>query len=360
VHGERLYFEGNVLPFDPFTVMGGLRLPGSIKEKVSLAPLLLLALRHRRRHDPDNFATTAWIDRHDGAAYLRKRAPHLFDHAIEPLMQYSTLASGDYGLAWLVFALADLGWMRGWWVYEERGAGGVTYELGRVLSQDDGCDLRLGSTVRGIERHGRKLRVTAIVNGTAATITTDAVIMAVPGNAVAKIVGSLLDRDRLSFFHGISYVAHHLARYHVDASLSNMPRKVLLPGVEGFERVAKVSVQTLGAASAVVTADLKHSFARQIRADHQHEQALTEAWTEVVRAFPRLGSVTVTDRILTRNDTALCRRPVGFATRLSDFIALPPVDRLAFAGDYLLNSTVGCAHLTGLKAAHQLLAQRSP
>jgi oxygen-dependent protoporphyrinogen oxidase len=32
---------------------------------------------------------------------------------------------------------------------------------------------------------------------------------------------------------------------------------------------------------------------------------------------------------------------------------------VAFAGDYLINSTVGQAHWSGLKAAEQLLASRS-
>jgi len=41
----------------------------------------------------------SWIDHVDGATYLRKHAPRLFDAVIEPFMQYTTLGDGDYGLA---------------------------------------------------------------------------------------------------------------------------------------------------------------------------------------------------------------------------------------------------------------------
>jgi len=50
---------------------------------------------------------------------------------------------------------------------------------------------------------------------------------------------------------------------------------------------------------------------------------------------------------------------VGYTRKLAAFKALGPLPRVAFAGDYLINSTVGQAHWSGLQAAQQILASPS-
>jgi oxygen-dependent protoporphyrinogen oxidase len=65
----------------------------------------------------------------------------------------------------------------------------------------------------------------------------------------------------------------------------------------------------------------------------------------------------ILDSYVQRNDIALCSRHVGYTKALAAYKTLPPIDRLAFAGDYLLNSTVGSSHYTGIKAAEQILGQ---
>jgi len=134
VHGERLYHRGGVVDADPFSLRGALRLPGGLSGKARLARLLPLALRQRRRHDPEDLTSVAWLRDRDGATYLRSLSPRVFDEVLEPFLQYTTLGVGDYGLAWLIFHSGDLSWTRDWWVYEERGAGGVTGDGGHIAA----------------------------------------------------------------------------------------------------------------------------------------------------------------------------------------------------------------------------------
>ena len=89
------------------------------------------------------------------------------------------------------------------------------------------------------------------------------------------------------------------------------------------------------------------------------DEILDAAWTDFVKAEPRASGAKFLNRYLQRNDLAICRREVGFVTRLKQFKELPPLQRVAFAGDYLTNSSVGQAHWSGLQAADELLARNN-
>ena len=65
------------------------------------------------------------------------------------------------------------------------------------------------------------------------------------------------------------------------------------------------------------------------------------------------------DRHLERQDLGITRRYVGYTRKLASFKDLGSLPRVAFAGDYLINSTVGQSHWSGLKAAEQLLSTAS-
>jgi oxygen-dependent protoporphyrinogen oxidase len=353
VHGERIYRAGNVV--NPLSIAGLRRLSGFAPRNARFASLLPAMVRQRRRHDPDDLTCTLWADEDDAASWFRQRSPRLFDHLIEPFMQFSTLESGDYSMAWLMFFLGDLGWLRkGWWVYDERRAGGVTYELGRVLADDEGCELVLGAGVEKISRLGDEFLVQSRRNGVASQLRADAVLIAVPGSEVLALAGDLLDDAHAQFFAGVDYAPHHIARYLVHSESNLRAAKTLLPSAEGFARLSKVTIEPAGTGAAIVIANIKGSYARTVT-DEREDVAMAEAWEEAVRAFPELGSAVIDDQVLTRNDIGLCRRPAGFVRRLAAFLALPPVPGVTFAGDYLLNSTVGGAHRTGVRAANQIL-----
>jgi oxygen-dependent protoporphyrinogen oxidase len=88
------------------------------------------------------------------------------------------------------------------------------------------------------------------------------------------------------------------------------------------------------------------------------DEALLRRFIDDVRHFdPRLASAPLADAYVQRNDMALPTFRPGYLRALNDFRKETGQQRLAFAGDYLLNTSVGSAHLTGLQAAQQLDAR---
>lgn len=348
VHGERVLHRGRLL--NPLSPRDLLRTPGGLS-RLRLASLLPFVARQRRRHDPSDLTSAAWMRPIDGAEWLRAKSPAFFDHVIEPLMQYSTLSSGDYELAWIVFTLGDLSWARGWWRYTERGSGGLTYELGRLLVQDPAVTIRLNTAVTCVEQSGDNGYVVSTASGEA--LPSEAVVVAVPGDRVVDLCDGLLGRQARDFFAGLSYVSHHIVRFIADAGPAELPAKVLLASIDAYEVLGKVSSSPMGASRWIVTADIKESFASKVGPGDE-EKIFRATWDEVRRAFPALGTATVVDQVISFNETALCRRPAGFVRSLSDFQCTSKPRGLAFAGDYLINSTVGYAHQSGVRAAETI------
>lgn len=352
VHGERIYVDGAVV--NPLSLVGLRAMPGGILEKARLAALVSKVLQQRLRQDSSDMSSVAWADQVDGAQWLRHRAPRTFDGVIEPFMQYSTLQSGEYGLAWVLFSLADLGWARrGWWTYDERGAGGVTYELGRVLQQR--CQLQLRARVTSIRRVGSRFGVDYTVGADDAQLEADHVVLAVPGDEAARLADGILGPTHRPFLSKVDYGAHHMGRYLVTGVEGDPPCKLLLPSAGGFHCAGKVTIGSTGSAGTFVTVDVKDPYASSVD-DATSERALDDAWAEAQRALPSLARAQVSDRVLSRNDTGICRRPAGFVRGLASFRKLPRTPGFALAGDYMFNSTVGSALKTGEDAAAAILA----
>lgn len=62
------------------------------------------------------------------------------------------------------------------------------------------------------------------------------------------------------------------------------------------------------------------------------------------------------DRYIERHDLGIARRPAGYLRSLKAFRALGSLPRVAFAGDYLVNSSVDQAHWSGMQAAKELVS----
>jgi len=148
-----------------------------------------------------------------------------------------------------------------------------------------------------------------------------------------------------------------LARYLVSGEPDFGPLK-LLPSAEGSNMPGKSPSAGPQPTARWSPVDIKTRSYVEHNADD--DTFLETAWHDAKQALPVLAGLEVKDRVLTRNDIALCRRPAGFARRLQAFQQQPPPRGVAFAGDYLINSTVGRAHLSGLRAAHRLLDQPVP
>lgn len=245
-------------------------------------------------------------------------------------------------------------WAGGWWSFAERGVGMLTWQMERALSKDAGARLRLATDVRRVEDTGTGIRIAAESGGRLIQEDFDGVVMAVPGNMVPVLMPGLPEAER-RFFEQVTYVGHHIMNMVVRPNGADLPMKQLLPTADGFGIMSNVSMKPRGDGLWDVYGEMKGAFCAET-AGASSEAILDRAWAEILLAMPGVAPVEIVDRRLQRNDIAIARRPVGYVTALKAFRDLPPNPRIAYAGDYLLNSTVGQAHWTGLKAAEQLTA----
>ncbi len=87
------------------------------------------------------------------------------------------------------------------------------------------------------------------------------------------------------------------------------------------------------------------------------DEIIAAALVEITRGMPAFSGTNIHDSHLQRNDIALCSRRKGYTTALQRFREFAPLPRIRFAGDYLINSTVGQSMRSGEEAARSLLAE---
>lgn len=327
-------------------------IPAAQKLKLgAVLPKLLAQMTHNDPRDP----TSAVVHDHlDACAYFRDLSPAFVDYVLEPTMQmFCGYGEGDYSLAWLLWLMSGFAWAGGWWSFEGRGVGLLTHALGERLAAD-GCDLRLATAAHGIHARPDGVAVEIERDGHHETLHADRAIVAVPGSLVNPLMPGL-DEARRAFFAGVSYVGHHIAYYVMETPEGDLPESLLLPTRDGFVRVANLHFRPMADGRTFASGEIKGGRCAAT-AGWSDDAILDDAWSDFTAAAPNAARARMIDRYLQRNDVALCRRPVGYATRLAAFRALGPHPRVAFAGDYLINSTVGQAHWSGLQAAERTLA----
>jgi oxygen-dependent protoporphyrinogen oxidase len=325
------------------------------RQKLALGLILPKLLAQLVRNDPRDPTSARALDTQSACAYFRPHAPAFVDYILEPTMQmFCGYGEDDFSLAWLVWLMAGFEWAHHWWSFKERGVGLLTHAMGERLARD-GCEIRLGTTVERVARDASTVSVLARGPGGAEALQADAAVIAVPGSAVAALLPDL-DAERAAFFRDVAYVGHHIVYFALDGLPEGVPPTLVLPTVDGFRCAAVIAFTPQRGGHAVASAELKGAWCAEARA-WPDDRILDAAWSDIVAAVPAMAQVGTIDRYLQRNDAAICRREAGYIARLDLFRRLAPLDRVAFAGDYLINSTVGQAHWSGLQAADDLLAR---
>lgn len=327
-------------------------------EKVRLLATLPMLARQMLSADPHDLTTAIDLDHVNACEYFRQYSPTFVDYFLEPCMgMFCGYGEADFSLGWALWSsVGRLSWAgHSMWSYRERGAGRLTWELGRWFERDEGTELRLGCQAEAIEYRDDGVRVAVrAADAGCETLSADAVVVAVPGHQVVPLMPGL-DAGRRTFFESIDYAGHHIVYYLLDRPKGDLLDTYVLPAADGFERTGNLRFTDLGNGTTFAHSQWKDAGCR--RHANDSEQALLEAaWADVVDAVPSLSGTRVIDRFVSRQPAAICKRPKGFIGRLRDFRALGPLPRVAFCGDYLTNSTVGQAHWSGLQAAEQLIA----
>ncbi len=325
-------------------------------EKTRLLATLPKLAQQMLTADPRDITSAGALDDVNACEYFRRYSPTFVDYFLEPCMgMFCGYGEDDFSLGWTAWSSAGrLSWSNHhMWSFKERGAGRLTFELGRHLADDANADLRLDCDVTAVHYDTTSVRVEARCGGRDEAFTGDAVVMAVPGNKVAALMPGL-DAARRAFFDGIDYAGHHIVYYLLDRPKGELPETLVLPAADGFRRTGNMRFTDLGNGQTFAHSQWKDWGCRQ-HADAGTDELLGIAWSDLVDAVPQLQGTRVLDSFISRQPDAICKRPKGYIGSLRRFRDLGPLARVAFCGDYLTNSTVGQSHWSGLQAAEELL-----
>jgi oxygen-dependent protoporphyrinogen oxidase len=342
------------LDFGAFDMTAAARHPFiPLGEKARLLAALPRMARQMLQSDPRDITSALALDDVNACEYFRRYSPTFVDYFLEPCMgMFCGYGEDDYSLGWAAWSsVGRLSWAGGtMWSFKERGAGKLTWALGRHLASDPGTDYRLGQAVQRVEFEANGVHVHTAGD----TLAADAVVMAVPGHQVAPLMPGL-DAARRGFFAAIDYAGHHIVYYLLDRPKGELLDTYVLPAADGFRRTGNLRFTDLGDGRTFAHSQWKDWGCRQ-HADASTEELLALSWADVIDAVPALQGTRVIDSFISRQPAAICKRPKGYIGALRRFHDLGPLPRVAFCGDYLSNSTVGQAHWTGLQAAEALMA----
>ena len=345
------------LDFGAFDMVAAARHPFiPLREKARLLKALPRLAKAMLQADARDLTSAVALDDVNACEYFRRYSPTFVDYFLEPCMaMFCGYGEDDFSLGWAAWSSAGrLSWSSAtMWSFKQRGAGKLTWALGRHLAADAGTELRLGQAVQRIEVQAGGVQV----HLPGETLSADAVVMAVPGHQVAPLLPGL-DAARRGFFEAITYAGHHIVYYLLDRPKGELLDTYVLPAADGFRRTGNLRFTDLGDGRTFAHSQWKDWGCRQ-HAAASSEELLALSWADVVDAVPALQGTRVIDSFISPQPAAICKRPKGFITRLQRFRALGPLPRVAFCGDYLSNSTVGQAHWTGLQAADELMLNRA-
>ncbi|MGB5950682.1 MAG: FAD-dependent oxidoreductase [Parvibaculum sp.] len=347
-----------VVEFGEFNLLNAARnsfIP--LTEKARLLVAIPALVKQIVAGDPRDITSSVEFDHVNACEYFRRYSPAFVDYFLEPCMGlFCGYGEDDFSLAWLLWgASGRLAWANHVWSFKERGAGRITWELGQFFAQDSGTDYRLGHHVHAVYHDAEAVSIVTKCGDRHETISGDALVMAVPGTRVSAIMPEL-DAMRRSFFQGIEYSGHHIAYFLLDRPKGSLPTSYALPAADGFRRTGNFRFVDLGNGRTLAHSQWKDWGCRR-HADATDDELLDIAWGDLVDVLPELAGTSVADRFISRQHEAICKRPKGYIGRIKAFRDLGRLDRVAFCGDYLTNSTVGQSHWSGLAAAEDLMAR---
>ncbi|MEM1053452.1 MAG: FAD-dependent oxidoreductase [Pseudomonadota bacterium] len=346
--------------FDAASILKSNVLPFSDKVRLGRALLSLIGtFVNAKESDPTSVVS---MDDVNACEYFRAYSPAFVDYILEPVMNmYCGYGEDDYSLAWLGWLMASpRSWSASQWTFADRGVGKLTQTMELRLSHHANCSLHLNSTVSRASPTPNGVAVWydttgAQVENPSSLELVDWLIVAVPGTIVPEIVPDLPPRFA-RFFRTVEYVPHHILHMIIDNPPADTPFSLLLPTAEGYHAASNIWLKPASSdpEKTLFYAEVKGDFGRK-HFDRDEKFFLESVWRDACKAVPALTECSTYAWHMQRNDIALCSRRKGYTTALREFRKNRPMQRIRFAGDYLINSTVGQAMRSGIDAADSII-----
>lgn len=334
--------------------MKSLMTPGlSLAERLRFVTYGAGLLATRAGRDPDDATTAMKADAVSLADYITgKLGPNVLERMVEPVFR-GTRAWNAEDVSAAFFATTTPFLIGQGHVYAfQRGMGQLPAALARGL--DISCDTR----VTEVREDGTGCKVATETPAGRAELGADQVVMAVEGSRVAPLLPDLAPEDR-AFFDGVHYnslgIVHYRLNRDVPARLNFFARDVAgpiatyeqLPGNPETGRApqlyAQLSPEAIARARAEGRTDDMHSLV---------EDRLREL-------YPTLDA-DCEDRVEQWIERKLPTFYPGYGATVRDFTMRQEAQggRIAFCGDYLAQSLLTGASVSGEKAARQVLRRR--
>jgi oxygen-dependent protoporphyrinogen oxidase len=319
--------------------------------RVRLSRLAFEILRHVRVLDPLHPERAAALDREDLAAGTRRTlGEENLEYLLEPVFA-SRFGSEPEDLSWAFALLALRLRARGAREQSLRGGlGGLTRALARRVPVRTGCE------VVAIETQTDGARVRYRARGRPGSAIADAVVVAVPGSAAARLCPKLTPSER-GFFEEVRYARGIIVHLLFDQAPAALPWSgVAFPKREGLDLTGLVvDHHRMGAAppgAGLVSATLApHACDRMWEATDSEIGSLV---VDQIAGTP-IGTLAPRDCVVHRWPAMLPQFVVGHLSRLARFFSrVDRSPRLAFAGDYLVGPSVEAAIASGTRAAAEI------
>ena len=337
VHAIELMEPLGLLKFQGMSVRGRLQL-------ARLIPTFVAQARRNRGAGIDELWRASALDDSSLEEWLGRLAPEFLETVAEPLFDvFCGWTPAETSRAWLAFTMTVYSRAAGFTV--RTGIGGITRALASEL------DVRCGARVTRIRLRDRTVAFTT-ADGRAEEIAARAILVAVPGHRVAELIEDL-DPERRAFFASVRYAPHDQLFFWLRDVPAKLPRVAFFPRREDGELASVGRGLPTDRSAPVARLGLKATRQRELAGASDDELA-ERTLAAAARYFPALPSL-VEDRLLKRWTAALPIFFSGYVRGLRRFLELPPLPGVAFAGDYLANSSTGAAYASGKRAADRLL-----
>ncbi len=318
----------------------------SIGEKLSLAKALPRLIG----------AGTNYLKLDDTTAYshFRKASPAFVDYLLEPLMGlFCGYSEQDVSLGWLASTRSNPAVSNNsWWTFRKDGVGGLPRAFEAHFAKDPHVTTILEATVERVEDINGVAQVTYNHGGQRVQKQFDGAIIALQG-PLAKQVFATPDTAQRDIMAASRY-SHHDCGFFMIKSRAKIPiDRVILPAIEGYHCVANLEFERVDEDTVYIYGETKGDrggLGKNITA----ADLLPRFMADVVKFHPPMAGAEVADSYIQINELGLPAFGPGYITALDAYNRSVTPKRIGLAGDWLVMTSVGSAHLSGMAAANNL------
>jgi oxygen-dependent protoporphyrinogen oxidase len=297
------------------------------------------------------------LDDRTAIEHFRKASPAFADYVLEPVWGlFCGYSETDFSLAWLAWLMSRYdASSNAWWTYREDGVGRLPRAFQAAFEIDDGVTLRLGTEIASVRNDADGVSLVMRGDGQGSHAQFDAAVIAVPGPVAAELLATPTKEQSL-LLNRTHYSRHDVIYVYFRSAAPPPIDRVVLPAAEGYHCASNLEFEQADRETLLVYGETKGDRGG-LPEITDGPSILRRFIKDVVKFHPELAAAPVVDAFVQQNDLALPTFKPGYLTALADFRRAVPGPRLALAGDWLLNTSVGSAHLTGRQAAAELDAQ---